>query len=428
VTECLLRVVVVQKGAREHFLAASALHRHGMLAGLCTDWYAPQSTVARGVLHLLGRRNAASARAAACREIPRGMVRSFPFRSLLWRWRVRQWAAQGRLYEAYAQTDAAFARAVAQCHLPPHGVFFGYSYASLEVLQSEKSEGKMTILDQIDPGPAHFQLVAAEMARHPELAGAPQISPAAYFSRVRQEWGIADVIVVNSEWSREALLSEGVNPAKIEILPLAYEPRDEGQRSEVSGQSSGSPRSATLRVLFLGQVTPGKGIHYLMEAAKLLQGAAVHFDVVGTIGILPGALASAPRNLIFHGPVSRDSATEWYRQSDVFALPTLSDGFAITQLEALAHGLPVITTPNCGRVVEDGKTGFLVPACDAIALAGAISKFLENRQLAEEMRSACRAASKARSLEKYGLRLIEIINRGLALRAAKPTPILKSVA
>ncbi len=82
-----------------------------MLAGLVTDWYAPQSGVARGLLYLLGKQRAASARAAECREIPREIVRSFPFRSLLWKWRERQLAARGRPYEAYAQTDAEFARA-----------------------------------------------------------------------------------------------------------------------------------------------------------------------------------------------------------------------------------------------------------------------------------------------------------------------------
>jgi glycosyltransferase involved in cell wall biosynthesis len=89
---------------------------------------------------------------------------------------------------------------------------------------------------------------------------------------------------------------------------------------------------------------------------------SVHFDVVGPIGILPVAVSSALQNMTFFSPVSRDRAAGWYRRSDVFVLPTLSDGFALTQLEAVAHGLPVITTPNCCRVVEDDKTGSIIPA------------------------------------------------------------------
>ena len=419
-----------------------------MLAALVTDWYAfgkqkaenrksdhkttgPLTSVfSRSVVRCLSSVvRSPSARAARCEAIPDALVCSFPIRSLFWKWRVRRLAAQGRVYEAFVQTDAAFASAVARLKLPPHEVFFGYSYASLEMLAVEKKRGVLTVLDQIDPGPAHFQVVAAEMARHPELAGLPKAFPATYFARVRQEWEIADVIVVNSEWSREALITEGADPAKIDMLPLAFEadsettgqrdngttrPEGTGEKSVVSGQWSSSPRSAVLRVLFLGQVNVPKGIHYLMEAARLLEREKIHFDVVGPIGILPGAVAAAPHNMTFHGPVSRDHAAEWYQQADVFVLPTLSDGFALTQLEALAHGLPVITTPNCGRVVEGGKTGFIVPPRDPQALADAILRFVRNPELAREMAPACREAVKVYSVEAYGQRLVETIQNSLA--------------
>jgi glycosyltransferase involved in cell wall biosynthesis len=480
-----LKIIVAQKSAREHFLAARALHRQGLLAGLVTDWYAfgqsekrdhettgprdnetggqrsvvcgPWSVVRSPWSVICGLWSAVcrpvvprSALAARAEAIPDGLVRAFPFRSLVWKWRVRRLAAQGRAHEAYVQTDGAFAAVVARLKLPPHEVFFGYSYASLETLQAEKARGKMTVLCQIDPGPVHFRIVAEEMARFPELAGPPGKFPAAYYERNRREWELADIIVVNSEWSREALVAEGVNPAKLEILPLAFEAGNEttgqqdkkttglrdkgttglgdkglvvsghvvhGLSSVVSGQWSGSPRSAPLRVLWLGQVNVGKGIHYLMAAARVLEREKIHFDIVGPIGVLPATIASAPRNMIFHGPVSRDRAAEWYRQADVFVLPTLSDGFALTQLEALSHGLPVITTPNCGRVVEEGQTGFVVPARDAQALAEAILRFVRHPGLGREMAPACREAAAAYSVDAYGQHLVEIIERHMSRRS-----------
>jgi glycosyltransferase involved in cell wall biosynthesis len=439
-----LKVIVIQKGSREHYAVARALHQQGRLAALVTDWYAfrgnaetlkPEKLKSEwgksklfrrlGVL-ALQRFGGASARAARCEGIPDELVQAFPFRSLLWKWRVRRLAAQGRSHEAFLQTDSAFAAAVTRLNLPPHEVFFGYSYASLEMLEAEKRRGVLTVLDQIDPGAVEFRIVAEEMSRHREIAGPPPAFPAAYYERNRREWELANIIVVNSEWSREALIAEGADPAKIEILPLAYEAdngttgqRDNGTTGQrdngttgpkVGGQwsmVSGPP--STLRVLWLGQMNVRKGIHYLMEAAKLLANEPVHFDVVGPLGILPGAVASAPRNMTFHGPVSRDRAAEWYRQADVFVLPTLSDGFALTQLEALAHGLPVIVTPNCGRVVENGKTGFIVPARDARALADAILKFVADRNLSASMSPACREAVRAFSVEAYGKKLMDII-------------------
>jgi hypothetical protein len=427
-------MIVSQIGAREHYAVVRALHQQGMLAGLVTDWYAfaensgkrkaekrngeregrsqkgdlrPLSSVLRR-LSSISRHP--SARAARCEAIPDELVQAFPVRSLIWKWRLRRLAKSGRMYAAYAQTDRAFAAAVAQLKLPSHDVFFGYSYASLEMLRAEKSRGVLTVLDQIDPGPVEFRLVAEEMRKHPEIAGPPAEFPSAYFDRNRREWELADIIIVNSDWSREALISKGVPPAKIEILPLAFEPEPESLTSENRQSPIGNRQSnAPLRVLWLGQVNVRKGIHYLMAAARLLERENIQFDVVGPVNILPGAVAAAPRNMTFHGPVSRDRTADWYRQSNVFVLPTLSDGFALTQLEALAKSLPVITTPNCGRVVTEGQTGFIVPPRDPQALADAILKFAADRTLSAKMAPACRQAVKAFSLEVYGRQLVGIV-------------------
>jgi glycosyltransferase involved in cell wall biosynthesis len=69
--------------------------------------------------------------------------------------------------------------------------------------------------------------------------------------------------------------------------------------------------------------------------------------------------------VVWHGAVSREEAARYYAASDVFALPTLSDGFALTQLEALSHGLPLIVTKNCARVVEHGRNGWTLPSPSA---------------------------------------------------------------
>jgi len=394
-----------------------ALHQQEMLAGLITDWYAfgRQNRKQKAEITLTSDRRpltsvicrfvdryvssmirSPSARAAHCEEIPDELVHAFPFRSLLWKWRVRRLAAQGRSHEAYLQTDAAFATAVARLKLPPHEVFFGYSYASLEMLAAEKKRGVITVLDQIDPGAVEFQLVAEEMARFPELAGPPSEFPAAYYERNRREWELADRIVVNSEFCREALVRQGVAPEKLFVMPLCYEANAEKQKAE-SGDLQ--PSTTPLRVLFLGQVNVRKGIHYLMQAAKLLANEPVQFDVVGSIGILPGAVASAPRKMTFHGPVSRGGAAEWYRKADLFVLPTLSDGFAITQLEAMSHGLPVVTTPCCGEVVSNGVDGFIVPPRDADALARLFLRYLSEPGLLKEQQKAALVKAKQFTLD-----------------------------
>jgi len=181
------------------------------------------------------------------------------------------------------------------------------------------------------------------------------------------------------------------------------------QKSEVGGQWSSGPRGASpLRVLFLGQVILRKGIQYLLAAARQLERENIHFDVVGSIGISKEAMATAPANVTFHGRAGRDQTSDWYGRSHVFVLPTLSDGFAITQLEAMAHGLPVITTPCCGEVVSDGVDGFIVPPRNAVALAEALHRYLAEPDLLQTHQKAAIKKSNQFTLPRLTQNLLKL--------------------
>jgi glycosyltransferase involved in cell wall biosynthesis len=91
------------------------------------------------------------------------------------------------------------------------------------------------------------------------------------------------------------------------------------------------------------------------------------------------------RRMSFWARLTRDQTDDVYKQADIFVLPTISDGFAVTQVEAMSKGLPVITTPNCGEVVTSGKDGWIVPPRDAKALAEAVLKLDQDRELLAEM-------------------------------------------
>jgi glycosyltransferase involved in cell wall biosynthesis len=106
--------------------------------------------------------------------------------------------------------------------------------------------------------------------------------------------------------------------------------------------------------------------------------------------------------MTFHGPVSRDRTEEFYRASDLFVLPTLSDGFALTQLEAMAYCLPVIATPNCGEVVTDGVDGLIVPTSDSSALAEVFQLLLQDPEKLQAMSEATGAKLEQFSLGRLG--------------------------
>lgn len=293
---------------------------------------------------------------------------------------------------------------------------FSYSYAALELFRFAKSRGWTTVLGQMDPGPEEERIVAEEHRRYPHLKSSWRPAPATYWDSWREEVELADRIIVNSEWSRECLLKSHVPAEKMEIIPLVYEAtsplvgssqlvvgreeeeaRDKNvesfqhsdepvthhspwgrRRSSVEGQegsiSGRHPSSSPLRVLFLGQMNLRKGVGRLLEAIRMLKDIPLQLTLVGPSEIDPAAWGDLP-NVSWVGPVARSQAREYYREADVFILPTLSDGFALTQLEALSHGLPVIASLRCGRVIEDGVHGLLLDSLEPTAIAEAIREF-----------------------------------------------------
>ena len=414
-----LQALVCQLGAREHYLVARCFAKCGALALLATDFWSPVRPPRRG-LFSRGPRVILSAMARRHDELGRRQVASFPLLSAA-RFGIGWFDRKG----AYDGTIARwFARGV-EALKTPHNVFFGYSYDSLELLQWERRRGGFTVLCQTDPGPAHYRMMSEEEDQWPQYATAQSSWwTQSRAERLREEWDLADLIIANSEWTREAIVAEGADASKIAILPLAFdvESRERGgvgrgQKSEVSGQRSAK---SPLRVLFLGTVAVGKGIQYLVEAARLLVEEPIEFTVAGSIRISPGAVQGAPKNMKWLGHIPRSRTDELYKDCDIFIFPTLSDGFGLTQLEALSHGVPVITTPNCGRVVDEGKTGFIIPPRDPEALANAIRRFAINRNISASMAPACRDSVRSYSTKAYSQHLIALIEKYQTQRRRRP--------
>jgi glycosyltransferase involved in cell wall biosynthesis len=371
-----------QIGAREHYAVPRVLHREGRLGALYTDFWAG------GIIRGMARRSHANLfRSFAARfhpDLTRAPVTSWNFRSLVGEGGLRN-QKKHNAYENYVKIGALFSARVRgmlsrRRDLNSESTFFAYDTGALEAMEWCREHGLKCILNQMDPNRVEVQMVHEEEKRWPDWNLQSLEVPEQYFRRREQEWALADCVVVNSEFCRQALVGQGVPPEKLSIVPLCFEAAGNGYERGV-GKNNTSISKNKLRVLYLGQVILRKGIQYLMQAAKLLEKEPVQFDIVGPIGISSAAIASAPRNMMFHGRTTRDQTAKWYQQSDVFVLPTISDGFAITQLEAMSYGLPVVATPCCGSVVSDGLDGFILPRRDADALAKTFQRYLREPEL-----------------------------------------------
>ena len=257
----------------------------------------------------------------------------------------------------------------------------------------------------MDPALYEEEIVKNECCKWPGWMDIPNI-PEEYLMRRKAEWEIADRVLVNSEWTKKALVKQNVDEEKIYVIPLCYENNLDPPYFVAKKKYQ---EEQPLRILWLGSVTLRKGIQYLLEAARLLEKENVVVDVVGSVMIRPEALVNVPRQITFHGPCHRQDVGYWYERSDIFVLPTMSDGFAITQLEAMHYGLPVIATDCCGQVVENGIDGFIIPSGDSTALASAIYFFLEHIDLIQDFSVAARNKSKLFNMQSLmnNLNLLE---------------------
>jgi glycosyltransferase involved in cell wall biosynthesis len=385
--------IVCHLGGRERYAIPRALRKKGLLLELITDfWFPPglphphllrQKVLSRWKPELSG---------AAVRSY-NGFFLAF---ELMARLRgLRDWdlmIARNRAFQHHA------AKRLGSLPKGEAGdgrdtVVFSYSYSALEQFREAKRRGWRTVLGQIDLGPLEDELEKRLLGEHPEWAcSTPSSPPPSYWQDWHEECNLADTIIVNSEWAREGVIRQGISRDKLVVIPLAYEGRGKdpevGRMDEEETHSLGSSASQPfskenpLRILFLGQLVARKGIYDLIDSARMLEPDPVIIDVVGPHRPLPHGL---PSNLRFHGAVALSETSAWYRRADLFVLPTHSDGFAITQLEAMSHGLPVITTPCCGSVVEDGWNGVLFPPGDSVALAGILRRLSSDRDLLHTM-------------------------------------------
>ncbi len=346
-----------QLGAREHYVVPRALQHSGLLRELITDLWIRPGSVWRALRRgLAGRFHPAlsSARVSASNAT----ALTFALQSHLT-------GATG--WQLISKQNDWFQRFVVdrleRDRSPANLNVFAYSYAAEQILKLARERGWRTVLGQIDPGPVEEQIVAQET---PAGDGAWQPAPRDYWQRWERECQLADTIVVNSTWSRRALVTAGVREEKIRVIPLAFEPP-----AEADGFTRQYPDAFTserpMRVLFLGQINHRKGVGQLFDAVKLMAAEPVEFWFVGPLQVdVPHELKD---RIKWFGVTPRNDVARYYRDADVFILPTFSDGFGLTQLEAQSWKLPVIATPYCGDVVTNGLNGIILETISAEAIA-----------------------------------------------------------
>jgi glycosyltransferase involved in cell wall biosynthesis len=212
---------------------------------------------------------------------------------------------------------------------------------------------------------------------------------------LRQKVAAASFVVCISDYTRSQLMriSHPSDWGKLHVVRCGIDTTSFAQRPE-------RPVNRPPRVLMVARMSPEKGHLVMLEAIKLLadRGRQVDLDLVG-----PGEYGDELREIAqrfgiagrvhFHGACSPSEINQKLRVSDVFCLPSFAEGLPVALMEAMAVGVPVVTTYISGipELVIDNWTGMVVPAGRADMLASCIDRLCDDPELYASIVAAGRA-------------------------------------
>jgi alpha-maltose-1-phosphate synthase len=228
--------------------------------------------------------------------------------------------------------------------------------------------------------------------------------PPSALTYMRDEALEADHVLAPSEFVQGTLLEQGVDPARITLLPYGVDV----ERFTPHWRPDSQGR---FRILYIGNLGQKKGIKYLLEAIRRLARPDISLTLVG--GVVGSGTGLAPyRHLFTHVPhVPYLQVHKMFSNADLFVYPSLHEGSAFANLEAMASGLPVVTTHNAGAVVRDGVDGFIVPIRSSDAISDAIERLRRDPDRRAAMGRAARARAEQFTWERYGDGLDSFLRR-----------------
>lgn len=319
--------------------------------------------------------------------------------SILRRWKFEAQYISCELHDLWARMQ-----------LDPCDIFVGWSSFSLHTLRKAKALGAIAIVER---GSCHMltqkEILEEEYAR---FGVRKKVVDERVLEKELQEYGEADYIFIPSTFVRRTFLEKDIPERKLIQIPYGvsldhFKPIPKEDR--------------VFRVMHIG-CNLGKGTHYLFQAMTELNLENAELMLIGRIKEPIKSLLRRYRGTI--KLLSRLRHTElykYYSQSSVYVLPSIEEGLALVQSEAMACGVPVICSTNTGGedIIRDGVDGFVVPVRDVEALKEKILYLYEHEEECKEMGRNALERAKEFTWDRYGERMVEAYKKILGSKEDK---------
>lgn len=292
-------------------------------------------------------------------------------------------ASRQQLPRRMQRLDTALYDRLVAFRMQRFDLFWGWASGALDSGRAARRLGARFVLDRACP---HVDVQQALVREESERLGVEFIPEPQWFrDRQLAEYQEADLIVVPSAYSRRTFPRE--QQEKIVVAPLFG--RTSPPTATVTPYGSISAPERPFTFGSVGAQPLRKGFLYLLEAWEQLQlpNAQLLLRTDAELHKFPALQRHLQRLPNVHIVRYSRNMSDFYRRCDAFVLPTIDDGFGMVVLEAIAHGLPVITTKHCGsaELFTPGEELLSVPPQDSEALAGSMQKIYSSADLRDQL-------------------------------------------
>lgn len=320
-----------------------------------------------------------------------------------------------------------FQRRVAAVSQATADVLVLYDCDAFHALDATRSSDLIRVVELAATHPVtHDEIYRTEAAKWPEFARHLEIyaqRPERY-ARLCAEVDLADYLLVEAAWVKTACAAQGYDPERIFVVPLGCD-LDRFHPPPTPRATNGPLRILT----YIGNPSLVKGLPYVLGMLSRLKSDVPIELVCYGIGefVLPPSFDLGHIKITRHGLLPHGEVAALMREVDLLCHPTILEGFSFTVAEAMASGLPVITTADRSGVAEiitHGHDGFVVPLGDVEGMAAIVRRLHGEPALRRAVGQAARQTIEAYSWDAYGTRIVrifaEIARRGKPERRDDP--------
>ena len=249
-------------------------------------------------------------------------------------------------------------RAVSNLDFKDLDILIGWSSFSYHPFLRAKNEKCISILER---GSTHIEYQNEILKKEYEILNLkPNLISKYIIDKEKKEYELADFIMVPTEYARKTFLNKGFSEKKIIKNPYGV------NLKEFYYDKKLREKKTKFRIIYTGSISVRKGVIYLLDAFEELSLENSELILIGNVDEdLNKKLIKFKKNkkIIFKKSIKQNELKNFYNVSDVFVLNSIEDGFGMVILQAMACGLPVITTRNTGgsEIIDNDKDGYVIP-------------------------------------------------------------------